>query len=440
MMNKDFPKDFLWGAASAAIQIEGAYNEDGKGLSIWDIADKKRIKNGDTCHVACDHYHLYKDDVALMKEMGLKSYRFSISWPRIVPEKGKINEQGIKFYVDLVNELEAAGIEPLVTLFHWDTPVWVQKEGGWKSSKVIQYFEEYTKIVVDALSDKVKWWMTLNEPQCYIMNGYMQGVHAPFKRDYLGLNKLTLNAMLAHAKAVKIIRQFAKITPKIGIAMASGAFVPNDESNEAIEIARHKTFNEGIGLLGNGWWMDPILAGKPVKAYGIYHTSKKHLKEIQQPLDFVGVNVYQPFNNAPWGGDPNQKLVGGPKSSLGWTIDERVLYWTLRFVYDRYKLPVLVSENGVADNDVICLDGKVHDPQRSDFIHRYLGQVKRAINEEVPVIGFQYWTIMDNFEWAEGYEPRFGLIYVDFNTKRRVLKDSAHEYSKIIETNGKTIN
>ena len=436
MSDKGFPKDFLWGAASAATQVEGAWQEDGKGPSIWDIAPKKKIKNGEDCHEACDHYHRYKEDVALMKEMGLKSYRFSISWPRVVPEKGEINPKGLEFYVNLVKELKASGIEPICTIFHWDLPVWALKEGGWKTNKIIGYFAEYTKIVVDALSDRVQWWMTMNEPQCFIMNGYLQGAHAPFKHNYLSLSKLSRNCMLAHSEAVKIIRKNAKLSPKVGIAMASGAFVPQGNSKEQIEDARRKTFEEGIGLMSNRWWMDPMLAGKPVTAYGIYHTSTKDLKEICQPLDFVGVNVYQPFNQASWGGDQNQNVPGLPRTSMGWVVDERVLYWTLRFVYERYKLPVMVSENGMADNDFICLDGKVHDPQRSDFIHRYLSGVKRALNEDIPVLGYQYWSVMDNFEWAEGYEPRFGLIYVDYASQKRIIKDSGRDYAHIIETNG----
>lgn len=196
MSKSVFQKDFLWGAATAATQIEGAWNEDGKCPSIWDVAPEKRIKNGDTCHDACDHYHRYKEDVALMKEMGLKTYRFSINWCRIMPAKGQVNEKGIVFYKELVNELINAGIEPLVTLFHWETPQWVQEEGGWLSDNTITYFTEYVKVVVDALSDQVTWWMTLNEPQCYIMNGYMVGAHAPFKHKYLSLSKMSRVCML----------------------------------------------------------------------------------------------------------------------------------------------------------------------------------------------------------------------------------------------------
>lgn len=279
----------------------------------------------------------------------------------------------------------------------------------------------------------------MNEPQCFIMNGYMVGSHAPFRHDYLALSKLTRNCMFAHAEAVKTIRKWAKIPPKVGIAMASGAFVPESEDQKSVEEARRKSFEMGLGLMGNRWWMDPILAGKPIRCCGVYRSRQKDMKKICQPLDFVGVNVYQPFNSAAWGGESETSVAGLPRTSMGWIVDERVLYWTLRFVYDRYKLPIMVTENGMADNDFVCLDGKVHDPQRTDYIKRYLGSVKHAVNEGIPVLGYQYWSIMDNFEWAEGYDPRFGLIFVDYGTGKRIVKDSAYEYKKIIESNGKII-
>ena len=439
MSKSVFQKDFLWGAATAATQIEGAWNEDGKCPSIWDVAPEKRIKNGDTCHDACDHYHRYKEDVALMKEMGLKTYRFSINWCRIMPAKGQVNEKGIVFYKELVNELINAGIEPLGTLFHWETPQWVQEEGGWLSDNTITYFTEYVKVVVDALSDQVTWWMTLNEPQCYIMNGYMVGAHAPFKHKYLSLSKMSRVCMLCHGKAVKIIRERAKTTPKVGIAMATTCVIPENESVEAIEKAYNATYTGQMGTMGNAWFCDPMLKGESVTAYGIYRTSKKDLDEIFQPLDFVGINTYSPMEGGNYGqGNKNQK-PGCSRNSMGWLVDEGCLYWTIRFMYKRYGLPIIVTENGYSDNDSVCLDGKVHDPQRTDFIYRYLGGVKRAISEGIPVIGYQYWSLMDNFEWAEGYSPRFGLIYIDFETQERILKDSAYEYKKIIETNGDCI-
>lgn len=436
MDNTYFPKDFLWGAASASAQVEGGWDEGGRTPSIWDVANPKKIKNGDNCHVSCDHYHHWREDVALMKKIGLKSYRFSISWSRVIPEEGKVNAEGLKFYSDLVDALKEAGIEPLVTIYHWDMPLWVYKKGGWLSERIIPLFRGYTKVVVDALSDRVKWWMPMNEPQCFIMNGYMQGLHAPFKHNYLALSKLTRNCMLAHAASVKTIRQYAKLPPKIGIAMASGCFVPEDETPKKVEEARTKSMETGMGLMSNRWWMDPLFAGKPVTAYGVYSSHEKDMAEIAQPLDFIGLNLYQPFNVAAWGGDSKTGAAGLPRTSMGWIVDERVMYWTVRFVYERYKTPIMITENGMADNDFVCLDGMVHDPQRADFLKRYLGQLKRAVSEGYPVLGYQHWSIMDNFEWAEGYEPRFGLIFVDYATGKRTVKDSAWEYKKIIKTNG----
>lgn len=435
MNEHGFPDGFLWGAASAATQIEGGWDADGRTPSIWDTAPKKRIKHGDNCHIACDHYHRWREDVALMKEMGLRSYRFSISWPRVIPEEGKVSEKGLRFYSDLVDALLQAGIEPLVTIYHWDMPVWVYKKGGWLSEGIVPLFGDYTKAVVDALSDRVKWWMTVNEPACFIMNGYLQGVHAPFKRDYPALSKLSRNCMLAAAESVRTIRKYAKQKPMVGVAFSSGAYVPKDESPAAIEDARFKSVEGGNGLMSNRWWMDPMLSGKPVKAYGIYASREKDMAAVCQPLDFVGLNIYTPLNYGDWG-NTEQPPAGVPRNSLGWVIDERVMYWNVRFVYERYGLPILITENGVSLNDSVSLDGKVHDPQRTDFLCRYLGQLKRAVREGIPVLGYQHWSVMDNFEWAEGYDPRFGLVYVDYATQERIVKDSAWEYRKIIETNG----
>jgi len=430
-----FPQDFFWGTASASAQIEGAWNVDGRTPSIWDTAPAGKIKNNDTCHDACDHYHRYKEDVALMKEMGMKSYRFSISWSRVIPEEGKVNPKGLQFYSDLVDELIANDIEPMVTIFHWDTPVWVYEKGGWLSESIIPLFAEYTKVVVEALSDRVKYWMPMNEPQCFIMNGYIQGAHAPFQHNYLAMSKLTRVCMLAHAESVKAVRKYAKQHVKLGIAMAAGAYIPKDDSPEALEEARRKTFYDGLGTMGNRWWGDPIFKGEPVTAYGVYRTKKKDMPKIQCELDFVGVNVYQPFQEGSWGNKPAQ---GDPDrlTSMGWIIDGRVLYYTIKFFYERYGLPVLVTENGMADNDTVGPDGKVHDEKRIRFIHEYLAGVKRAVSEGIPVLGYQYWSMLDNFEWAEGYEPRFGIVHVDYKTQKRTLKDSAYEYKKIIETNG----
>lgn len=419
-----FPKDFLWGAASAAAQVEGAWDEDGKTPSIWDMVPKGKIKNDDTCHVACDHYHRYKGDVALMKKLGLKSYRFSVSWPRIMPQKGNVNPLGIEFYSHLIAELKAAGIEPIVTLFHWDLPQWVQEEGGWKSEKVIGYFKEYAKVVVDILGDEVNYWMTINEPQMFCFMGNVMGTMAPFKTGYLSMKKIIRITLLAHGEAVRTIRENTKHTVKIGFASASSSFIPQDESGEEIEKSRYNSLDSKEGIFSTSIWCDPVILGKVPN--DLKNTlSRDDIEIINQPLDFVGVNVYQPMG----------KMEGKPTTMMGWTIDGRCLYWTLRFFYERYKLPIMVSENGMADIDAVSEDGRVHDQKRIDFIKEYLSNTRRAVEEGVPVIGYQYWSIMDNFEWCEGYGPRFGLIHIDYETQKRTLKDSAYYYADIIKEN-----
>lgn len=441
MKGQAFPKDFLWGAATAAQQIEGGYLEGGRSPSIWDVAPEGKIKNGDTCHESCDHYHHYREDVAMMKEIGIRSYRFSVSWPRVVPGEGEINGEGLAFYSSLVDELAAAGIEPLVTLYHWDLPVWMQERGGWKSEEITEHFLFYAGAVVDALSDRVKYWITFNEPQCFLMNGYMQGEHAPFLRDYFCLSKIARNMMVTHGETVKLIRRAAKAEPSIGIAFSCGAYLPEDEQDPAsVEEARHRSFYRGLGIMNNRFWMDPILLGKPAHAYGIYHSGKRDMERICQPLDFVGINVYEAFTYSKWGGDKNIDRTNLKKTCLDWVIDGRAIYWAAKFIHERYGLPVMVTENGMANDDAVNERGEVDDQVRIDFMDEYLGNLKKAIADGVPVIGYQHWSLLDNFEWAEGYGPRFGLIYVDYHTQKRILKKSACHYREIIQSNGSGIS
>lgn len=434
-----FPKDFLWGAATASAQIEGGWDCGGRTPSIWDVAPAGKVHNDETCHTACDHYHRWREDVALMKELGLKSYRFSVSWSRIIPQEGTVNEEGLKFYSDLVDALLEAGIEPLVTLYHWDLPLWMHEKGGWKTLAIRNAFLEYASAVVDRLSDRVQYWITFNEPQCFLMNGYMQGVHAPFKRDYLSLPRITRNFMLTNAATVRLIREQAKKNPRIGIAFAAGAFIPAEETQSGIETARHKSFYKGMGTMNNRWWMDPILLGKPVAAYGVYRSRKRDMKDIQVDFDFIGINNYTAFNYSDWGGDKNIDASNLPKNSLGWIIDGRSIYWTVRFLHERYKLPIMITENGMSNLDAVNEQGEVADDLRIGYIDEYLQNLKRAISEGIPVLGYQHWSLMDNFEWAEGYDPRFGLIYVDFGTGKRTIKKSGYHYKSIIESNGATI-
>lgn len=432
-----FSKDFLWGAASAAHQVEGAYKEDGKGLGIWDALVEGHVKHGENGNTACDHYHHYKEDVALMKQIGIKSYRFSVSWPRVMPEPGVINKKGLQFYIDLVDELVNAGIIPMCTLFHWNLPMWAHEWGGWASEKTIAYFSTYTKAVVDALSDKVSHWMTLNEPQCFIGCGYWAGSHAPFlKLSTEEVKKITRIVMLAHGNAAQVIRQHAKTTPQIGFAPTCDVWVPSDTSEAAIAKAKTQTFRDEANPFTMIWWSDPIVLGQIPENLKDTIT-EEDIKTIHQPLDFYAYNVYSSSN---YGGDvfaPNPEVTPGlARTTMDWVIEPRVLYWATKFFYERYQLPILISENGMANNDFVMLDGKVHDPQRTDYLVRYLMELKKAIDDGIPVIGYQYWSIMDNFEWTEGYDKRFGLIYVDYNTQKRTLKDTAYVYADIIKRNG----
>jgi beta-glucosidase len=434
-----FSKDFLWGAASAAHQIEGAYNEDGKGLGIWDALCEGHIKHNENGNEACDHYHRYKEDIAIMKELGLKSYRFSVSWPRVIPEEGRINEKGLQFYMDLVDELTKAGIEPMCTLFHWNLPMWIYEKGGWKCEQVGEYFNEYTRVVVEALSGKVKYWMTFNEPQCFIGLGYVVGSHAPFLNERETIGILTRNVMIAHGKAVRTIREYAKQKPMIGMALVASCITPTTLDEADIEKARLDTYSDRYSVMGINWWADPMILGVLPNTLRNFIT-KEELEIIHQPLDFFGFNVYNSMNyNEFFGGSSSRLYPGIPRTTMDWPITPEVLYWASRFHYERYHLSLLITENGMSNNDFVMMDGEVHDPQRTDFIHSYLINLKKTVEEGIPVIGYQYWSILDNYEWAEGYDKRFGLIHVDYRTQKRTIKDSAYFYAEVIKTNGENL-
>ncbi len=435
-------EDFLWGAASAAHQVEGAYHEDGKGLGIWDALTEGHIKHGENGNIACDHYHRYKEDVAIMKEIGLKSYRFSVSWPRIMPEEGVINEQGIAFYKDLVRELKAAGIEPMCTLFHWNLPMWVHEKGGWNCESISDYFAEYTKTVVDALSDQVTYWITVNEPACFIGLGYITGDHAPFESHLDDMAKLPMimaplakNVLLAHGKAVKVIREAAKTPAKIGFALNGKTFLPEADTEEAIEAARQLTFHPKNAIFGFDFWADPILLGKPGMLMQ-NSLSEDDMKLISQPIDFFGFNEYN-ADNYEDSRALNEKVTPGlPRTAMDWVITKDILYWDIKFLSERYHLPIMITENGMANLDFVMSDGKIHDPQRIEYMKWYLASMKKAIEEGCEVIGYTYWSIMDNYEWAEGYDKRFGLIHIDYQTQKRTMKDSAYWYAEVIKNNG----
>jgi len=451
MAEKGFCKDFLWGAASAAHQIEGAYLEDGKGMGIWDTFEQEtgyiiRNENG---NVACDHYHRYREDVAIMKELGLKSYRFSVSWPRVMPEGyGTVNEKGLQFYIDLVNELTEAGIEPMVTLFHWNLPTAIYELGGWENPQVVDWFEQYTDVVTTALGKKVKYWMTFNEPQLFIGAGLNAGVFAPFeKKSTEALMRISKNVYLAHGKAVRIIRKNCQ-NSIVGMAPTGEIVIPRDMNAESIERARKLSFSMKKESFTSSitWWSDPIFFGKiPEDAQAIFGECLPVLTEeeweiVTEPLDFYGFNVYQGLEDL----DSTEEYgpyayPGSPKTSMDWNVTPEVLYWSCRFLYERYGKPIMITENGMSSFDWVSLDGKVHDPNRIDFLHRYLRSIKDAVSEGIPVLGYQYWSIMDNFEWINGYDKRFGLVYVDYRTQKRTIKDSACWYRDVIATNGEIL-
>jgi len=447
-MQTGFPTDFLWGAASAAAQVEGAYNIDGRTPSIWDVVYPGNTAFNEHPHIACDHYHRYKEDVALMKELELKTYRFSISWSRVIPAgTGAVNPKGIAFYQNLVDELLKAGIEPIVTLYHWDLPYILHRQGGWMNDNMPDWFAAYTKVIVDALSDKVRYWCTLNEPQCFVGLGYEMGHHAPFYKEKPSLAAITRNTLLAHGRAVLTIREHAKQKPKIGFAPCGQVFLPDDESPEAIDAAYKQTFGAPRNAFDIAWFCDAPLLGTFPQAVCDYLgveevLSAEDMKIVHQPLDYFGFNIYQGHSatkHPEHGNFDGAFYLGCPVTAMDWPITPDVLYWAARFAHQRYGLPVFFTENGMANADYVMLDGKVHDPQRIGYVHSYLKGVKRAIAEDIPIIGYTYWSILDNYEWAWGYNKRFGLVYVDYQTQKRTLKDSALWYRDVIATNGADI-
>lgn len=427
-----FPENFLWGAASAAAQIEGAWDEDGRTPSIWDTMPAGKIHNNETCHTACDHYHRWRDDVEIMKGLGLKAYRFSVSWSRVIPERGVINPAGIRFYRELVDALCAAGIQPMVTLFHSDLPQWVFEAGGWRNETVIEEFVFFAETMVTALSDKVEYWFTMNEPQCFLPDFLDL---ARLKDDEEAQNAAYRNILLSHGRAVRAMREAAARPLKIGMVVM-GVVVEPVPGVIGEEAAAGMTFSDQGGFFGMARWTDPILLGKtPESMENVL--SPEDLAQIRQPLDLFCANVYGSANFCDRPGRDNPlSFPGAPKSQIGMPVRPQCLYYAAKFAWQRYHLPVLFTENGFSNIDFLMLDGAVHDPQRIDYIHRYLLALRQAVAEGIPVKGYLYWSILDNFEWFKGYDMRFGLVYVDYLTQKRVLKDSARFYREVISTNG----
>ena len=455
--DREFPKGFFWGTATSAYQIEGAWNEDGKGPSIWDAYAHTpgRIKNNDTGDDAIDHYHRYKEDVALMKAIGANAYRFSISWPRIFPEgTGTPNAKGLEFYNRLVDELVAAGIAPFATLYHWDLPQALQDKGGWQSRDIAKAFGEYAGYMAEKLSDRVRHFFTINEFRSFVDMGFQAkavnvsgGTITPAMAPGLKLapgelNQVRHHSVLAHGMAVQAIRAKGKAGTKVGPAENIETAVPLIETPEHINAAQTATRES------NAPFLTVMLEGKYTDAY-LKETGKDapkftddELKIIGSPLDFVGVNVYTPTyyvlasDQAPgWREIPFAK--SHPKMFNTWlTLGPEAIYWGSRFVQSLWKAKeIFITENGCASDDVIADDGKVYDTDRVMYLRAHLTQLQRATDDGVPVNGYFQWSTMDNFEWSEGYGNRFGLVHVDFKTQKRTPKLSADWFREAAKRN-----
>lgn len=450
-----FKKDFVWGVASASYQVEGAAFEDGKGLSIWDVFSNipGKVWESHTGNEACDHYNRFKEDVKIMKELGIQAYRLSISWPRIMPNGvGEVNEKGIEFYNNLLDELIENGIEPYVTLFHWDLPYELYKKGHYLNSDFSNWFEEYTNVILENFGSKIKNIFTLNEPQCFVYLGFGNGVHAPGYQFFdVDLIQMAHNSLLAHGKAVRAIRAYDS-NIKVGYAPVGVIKIPNTDKKEDVDAARHAMFEieEDAGawdiFWSNALWNDPIFFGKyPEVVLDRYKdflpdTLEEDLKIISQPVDMFGCNIYNGREVEMANGRPQAAMrkVGYDITGYDWPVTPKALFWGPKFFYERYGKPIMITENGLSVRDVVSLDGKVHDPTRIDFLNRYLLEL-RDVADEVPVDAYFQWSIMDNFEWNEGYKHRFGLVYIDFESKERIIKDSGYFYKETILTNGQNL-
>ena len=442
-----FPEKFVWGVSTSAYQIEGAVKEDGRTESIWDMFVKKpgAIYGGDTGEVACDFYHRYKEDIALMKSLGIMACRVSVSWNRIMPEGvGKINQKGIDFYNSVFDEMLNNGIIPFVTLFHWDLPMCLYQKGGYQNREFADWFAEYARVIVENFSDRVKFFMTFNEPQCFI-GAFINGKdHAPgLMMSDAEVIPMSHNVMLAHGKAVESMRKYGAADIKIGYAPQGLFFYPERETVKNIEAARRATMDKmpEKWYSSVSWWSDPVMLGKypeeGLKLYGQYLPEgwEKDLEQMCRPLDFYGQNFYNGVMV-----DSEGMVVppkpGAAKNSAGWDITPEGIHWAVKFLQDRYHTPIYITENGMCCHDWVSLDGNVHDPSRIDYMQRHLLELEKAIDEGIDVRGYFCWSILDNFEWTLGYRERFGLVYVDYENQKRIIKDSGFWYRNVILSNG----
>jgi beta-glucosidase len=439
-----FPPPFYWGTATASYQIEGGWNEDGKGESIWDTFShtQGKIRDGSTGDVACDHYHRWKEDVALMKEIGCNAYRFSISWPRVIPKgKGKVNPLGLSFYDRLVDALSEANITPFITLYHWDLPQALQDEGGWANRDTAYYFAEYASVVAHKLGDRVKHWITHNEPWVVAWIGYGWGEHAPGIRNEKVAIQVSHHLLLSHGLAVEVLRDISPDS-EVGITLNLSPIHPASDSEEDKLAASRQD-----GSL-NRWFLDPIFRGHYPPDILEFYSPKVlpgDMAIISRRIDFVGINYYSRgivrFN--PKAGPLQAEGVapeGAEFTEMGWEIYPPGIYEIITRVWEDYQpKKIYITENGAAFADEIAPDGGVHDQKRIDYLREHFVQAHRAIEEGANLCGYFIWSLMDNFEWAHGFTKRFGIVYTDYPTQRRIMKDSALWFKKVIEENGVNI-
>ena len=445
-----FKKEFVWGAATAAYQIEGAAYEGGKGRSVWDTACENGhfVFNRHTAKVGCDHYHRFREDVAIMKKMGLKAYRFSVSWSRLMPHgTGELNPEGVKFYNELIDELINAGIEPYLTVFHWEYPYELFLKGGWLNPDSPKWFEEYAANVAKLFSDRVKNFITVNEPQCFIGCGLYKAEHAPFV-VYPPEEALTAwhNALKANGLATRAIRKYAKGKVRVGLTIATDVLMPVSDADKEF-VLRENFVLRGDNFFNNALFTDPAVFGKYpenlAEAFGAnFAYDPADMQIIKCDPDFIGLNIYHGKRIEPDGKGGIRDVtpeMNTPYTDMRWTVSPESLYYGPKAFSERYRLPIFITENGVAVTEWLSEDGKLHDPSRIEYIRRYLSQLKRAAEEGADIEGYFYWSLLDNFEWKEGFSKRFGLIYVDYNTLERTPKDSAAYYANIIRENGKSL-
>ncbi|CAM4509965.1 beta-glucosidase [Paenibacillus endophyticus] len=443
MTTVQFPKDFKWGTATAAYQIEGAFDEEGRSASIWDTFAKTpgKVLNGDNGDVACDSYHRVDDDIRLLKELGVSVYRFSIAWPRVIPQgRGDVNPTGLDYYEELIDKLIANGIEPFVTLYHWDLPQTLQDEGGWENRATMDAFVQYAETVFRKFNGKVKRWITLNEPWCIsILSNYL-GAHAPGKQDMQAALDVAHHILVAHGLTVKRFRELG-IEGEIGYAPNTEWRTAYSSSPEDVKAAqlRNGSFNE--------WFLSPVLKGEYPRLLTDWYESKGFKVKVEpgdmaiisQPIDFLGINYYTGSLIRHAAGndmyDSEEISSSFAKTDFDWNIYADGFYHVLTWITETYgQIPIYITENG-ACYEAELQDGKINDEARISFLRDHIMALHRAIASGVPVKGYMVWSLMDNFEWAFGYSKPFGLVHVNFNTLERTPKASYHWYSQLVAAN-----